>query len=356
VQYDALIVGGGVIGCSIAYQLAKRNKKVIVLEKGNVAGKASSAAAGMLGAQMEFSFEDPLYPLAIKSRDMFRSLSQELYKISGIDIEWIEEGIYQLAFTEDEAAHFQKQAERGKDAHWLNTKQLMEREPALSEKTAGALFLPRDGQVAPEKLTKAYMKAAMNLGAELLEHTEIVSLIKEGGRVTGVQTKRETLFAKNTILAGGVWSGGIDQSLEMIPVRGECMSFKTKKPLIKGTLKYKSCYLVPKRGDRLILGATSVPNSFDESVSYNGIFQLMEQAKKIVPGIMDSVFERAWAGIRPQTKSGVPYIGPHPHYDQLYAATGHYRNGILLSPVTGTLIADQILQKERQVYANEASN
>jgi glycine oxidase len=358
--YDAVIVGGGVIGCSIAYHLAKQNKKVILLEKGSVAGKASGAAAGMLGAQMEFTCNDPLYPLAIKSRDLFQTLSEELYRLSGIDIELIEEGIYQLAFTEDEAVLHQRRGEQdqqlGEDTYWLTATELFEREPAISKKALGALYLPKDGQVSPKKLTEAFLKSAIALGAEVREYSEVVSFIRHENCVRGVHTKRDAIFARNTILAGGVWSSNLDSTLEMVPVKGECLSFTTNRPILKGTVKYKNCYLVPKKGNRIIVGATSIPDRFDENVSFQGLFQLMEMAKEIVPGVVDAHFEKAWTGIRPQLRKGELYIGEHKEYEQLFIAAGHYRNGILLSPITGIMVAEEIMQKERQAFANEASN
>ena len=353
--YDAVIIGGGVIGCSIAYQLSRRKKKVLLLEKERVGEKASSAAAGMLGAQMEFEVGHPLYPLAKTSREMFRSLSQELYEVSGIDIELIEKGIYELAFTEEETFQLQRRGEKdffyGEKISWLSSVELQEREPALSTSARGALYFPNDGQVSPIKLTNAYLEAAKTFDAEVKEHTEVTRLVQNGNRITGVQTKSETILAEHVILAGGVWSSELDPALQMVPVKGECVSFITDKPLLTGTVKYKGCYLVPKRHNRIVIGATSIPDTFDEKVTFTGMFELMERAKQIVPSLQEAIFERAWTGIRPQTKSGRPYIGPHPVVEGMFLAAGHYRNGILLSPLTGKMIADQI---ESEVRINEA--
>ncbi|MCM3718332.1 glycine oxidase ThiO [Fictibacillus phosphorivorans] len=344
--YDAIVVGGGVIGCSIAYQLSKKKKKVLLLEKGKVGEKASSAAAGMLGAQMEFEVDDPLYPLAKKSRQMFRDLAHELYEITGIDIQLMKRGIYELAFTEVECERHQQRAERdtrqGEMVSWLSSRQLREQEPSISSKARGALYFPNDGQVSPVQLTTAYLRGATYYGTEVKEQTEVVQLIKTGNKVTGVETDSETFFADHVILAGGVWSSRLLPELQMVPVKGECISFVTNEPLLYGTVKYNGCYLVPKRNNRIFVGATSVPHSFDEKVTFAGIFDLMERAKQMVPGLTEAAFEKAWTGLRPQTQNGKPYIGQHPEHEGLLVATGHYRNGILLSTITGKMITDQI--------------
>jgi glycine oxidase len=342
--YDAIIIGGGVIGCSIAYELCKRNKSVLLLEKETVGSKASSAAAGMLGAEMEFETNHPLYLLAKESRDSFSSLSQELFDVCGIDIELIQEGIYELAFTEEEAVDLKREAakrqDQGEEVFWLPAHDLLRKEPALSQLVKGALYFEKDAQVSPVKLTQALYRSAKILGAEIREHTKVVQLLQTGNRVTGVVTTKETFHADSVIVAGGVWSSDLEPSLKMVPVKGECLSFKTQRPLLIGTVKYKNCYLVPKRDNRIYVGATSTPHVFDEEVTFSGLFELMEKAKQIMPDLQDAHFEKAWGGIRPQTESGNPYIGPSLHKKGLIVATGHYRNGILLSAITGKRIAD----------------
>lgn len=340
--YDAIIIGGGVIGCSIAYELCNQNKRVLLLEKETIGSRASSAAAGMLGAEMEFETNHPLYVLAKESRDSFSSLSQELFNVCGIDIELIQEGIYELAFTEEEAVDLKLRADQHSDQQvlWVTASELLRKEPALSTLVKGALYFEKDAQVSPVKLTQALYQSAKILGAEIREHTSVVHLLQTGNRVTGVVTTEETFHADSVIVAGGVWSSDLEPSLKMVPVKGECLSFKTKRPLLTGTVKYKNCYLVPKRENRIFVGATSTPHVFDEEVTFSGLFELMEKAKQIMPDLQDAHFEKAWGGIRPQTESGNPYIGPSPHKKGLIIATGHYRNGILLSAITGKRIAD----------------
>ncbi|MBH0169053.1 glycine oxidase ThiO [Fictibacillus sp. 18YEL24] len=349
--YDAIIIGGGVIGCSIAYELSKQKKRVLLLEKETIGSKASSAAAGMLGAEMEFETNHPLYLLAKESRDSFSSLSQELFTVCGIDIELIQEGIYELAFTEEEAVDLKREAskrqDQGEEVFWVPAQDLLRKEPSISSLVKGTLFYAKDAQVSPVKLTQAFYQSAKILGAEVREHTSVVQLLQTGNRVTGVVTTKETFHADSVIVACGVWSSDLEPSLKMVPVKGECLSFKTQRPLLTGTVKYKNCYLVPKRENRIFVGATSTPHVFDEEVTFSGLFELMEKTKQIVPELSGASFEKAWGGIRPQTELGIPYIGPSPHKEGLILATGHYRNGILLSAITGKRIADYM---ESEVY------
>ncbi|WP_035531224.1 glycine oxidase ThiO [Halobacillus kuroshimensis] len=348
--YDAIVVGGGVIGSSVAYQLARRQKKVLVIDRGKTGQKASSAAAGMLGAQSELKGDDSLFQMARTSRAMFPSLAVELKELSGIDIGLQQKGLYKIASSKGEAESLQQlgrfQETAGEKAEWMDAGEMRQKEPALSDRFWGALYLPEDGQVDAPKLTKAFAASAAALGADFLEHTDVTGLVEENGRIIGVRTIGGTYTGNAVIAAAGAWSASLLNAertiVETYPVKGECFSVWTKRPLITGTLFTKGCYIVPKAGNRLVIGATEQVGSFDESVTLEGLFQLMEKARRLIPSLRESEMEDTWAGIRPQTKSGIPYVGPHPEKEGLWMATGHYRNGILLSAVTGKLMADQI--------------
>ncbi|MYL31210.1 glycine oxidase ThiO [Halobacillus halophilus] len=352
--YDAIVVGGGVIGSSVAYQLARRQKKVLVIDRGKTGQKASSAAAGMLGAQSELKGDDSLFQMARTSRAMFPSLAVELKELSGIDIGLQQKGLYKIASSKGEAESLQQlgrfQETAGEKAEWMDAGEMRQKEPALSDRFWGALYLPEDGQVDAPQLTKAYAASASALGADFLEHTDVTGFMEENGRVVGVRTGGGTYTGEAVIAAAGAWSASLlnhDRTIvETYPVKGECFSVQTERPLIAGTLFTKGCYIVPKAGNRLVIGATEQAGSFDESVTVEGLFQLMEKARDLLPSLQGAKIEHMWAGIRPQTKSGIPYVGPHPEKKGLWLATGHYRNGILLSAVTGTLVADQIEGKQ----------
>ncbi|QOR67367.1 glycine oxidase ThiO [Cytobacillus suaedae] len=352
-KYDAIIIGGGVNGCAVAYNLAKRGRKVVLLEKDRVGSKSSGAAAGMIAAQTELDEDGPLFSLARKSRSMFKDLALELKKVSGIDIELVNKGMYKVALTEEQEEELkgiiQIQTRLGEKAEWLSVNELRMKEPALSTEIKGAMYILEDGQVSAPQLTSAFASSAAVLGAEIKEFTDVYSVEHEDGQVKGVITNEGLFYSENIIVCTGAWSKKLLQQtnmeLDTYPVKGECFSVKTTKPLVEGSIFSHGCYIVPKKGGRLIIGATVKPHTFDQKVTVDGVSTLMEKAIKLVPEIASAEWETAWAGIRPQTGDGLPYIGEHPHIQGLFIATGHFRNGILLAPVTGELLADYVERK-----------
>lgn len=348
--YDAIVVGGGVIGGAIAYNLAKRGIKVLLLEKERLVGQASGAAAGMLGAQAELDGKGPLFQLAKTSRAMFRNLADELKMTSGVDIELVDKGMLRLALTDREQQEhhriFEAHMQNNELAELLTGDEARRREPALAKEVIGAMYLERDGQVAAPQLALGFLKSAEVLGSVIKEYVEVHSFYSLNGKITGVATNEGDFMSGNVVVTGGAWSEKLlkEMGLQLIthPVKGECFSVRTKVPLISSTIFTPGCYLVPKKGGRLIVGATVIPNTFHQQVTVKGISLLMENAKKLVPSIEEAEWEGAWAGIRPQTADGLPYMGEHPDYRGLFVATGHYRNGVLLSPITGEVMADLI--------------
>ncbi|MFB3167573.1 glycine oxidase ThiO [Neobacillus sp. 179-C4.2 HS] len=350
-SFDVAVIGGGINGASIAYQLSKIGRKVIIIEKNQLGCEASSAAAGMLAAQAELEQDGPLFQMALKSQKMFSDFSCELFEYSGVDIEYVNKGMYKIAESEEIAVEVKKQVtfQRKWDPaiKWLDTKELREMEPSLSTSLAGGMYLPNDGHVQPAKLTQAFAKAAVHFGAEIRQHTEVLSFKFENSQVKGVITTNGIVNCDQVVVATGAWSAklmresGID--ISVYPVKGECFSIRTERPIINTTIfSDKRCYLVPKRNGEIYIGATMIEDTYDHSVTPKGIARLIERATQLVPQIKDAAWERVWSGIRPQTGDGLPYIGEHPRWKGLFVATGHFRNGILLSPITGKLVADLV--------------
>jgi glycine oxidase len=344
---EAAIIGGGVIGGSIAYHLAKKGRRVVVLERERIVSGASGAAAGMLGAQSEMHEAGPLFDLARQSRAMFPRIAEELKELTGIDIGLVRKGLLKIALNPGQAEECRRmiafQREAGEQAQWLSAREAREIEPGLSPEMEGAALIPDDGQVSAPDTAEAFLKAAAVLGAEVREYSEVKALRIERGRVTGVVTEAETIACDQVVVTTGVWGMQLlaqaGFALNVFPVKGECFSVVTPAPLLSSTIFAPGCYLVPKRGGRLVVGATMIERSYDRTVSVGGIMGLMAQAQALLPGIVSARWETSWAGLRPQTPDGLPYLGEFAECEGLFVAGGHYRNGILLSPVTGTLLS-----------------
>lgn len=360
---DVIIVGGGVIGSSIAYELSLRGISSLVLERNEIASEASSAAAGMLAAQAEFIEEAPLFELALKSRAMFPQLVEKLKELAGMDVGFVKKGLMRIAMTAEDVLRYQEQAKHqhhlGLSVDWLTKEQTLEIEPLLAPSVEGALFIEDDTQVISSQLTEAYAKAAVTLGAQLHKYAEVQELIYDQGKIRGVRVQNEHIYCEKVVIASSIWSTRLLQSagydLPLSSVKGECIAVKLAHSIIRKTIYTDGCYLVPKANGELIIGATVKPHTINKSVTLGGVSSLIQRAEQLVPSIRESELISAWSGLRPLTPTGLPYIGEHPEIEGLFIATGHYRNGILLSPVTGVMIADLIegkkLEEELSAFA-----
>ncbi|SFJ08019.1 glycine oxidase ThiO [Thermoflavimicrobium dichotomicum] len=348
---DVLIIGGGVIGSSIAYYLAKQGVKVTVLERDRIAAHASSSAAGMLGAQSEMEQPDPLVDLCLASRSMFPQLQKELVEVTGIDIELNQAGLLKVATHEETAERLKWrgkwQREMGLEAIWFEPYELYDKEPKLASRSLGALYLPNDYQVSAPKLTRAFAQGAKQFGAEFIEHAEVIEVQCEKEQVVAVHTRTERYHADQVVIAAGIWSQYIAElcrvPLPMKPLKGESLAIKPSYPLIQHTIFAERCYLVPKADGQIIVGATEIPDEMSSHVTVKGVNTLLQAALELVPELAQSEWKRCWAGIRPGTNDGKPYLGKISLYSNLYVACGHRRNGILLAPITGKRMAQMIV-------------
>jgi len=356
---DVVIVGGGVIGCSIAYYLAREGVKATVLEKGEIGNEASRAAAGMLAPLAEAEEDGPFQELGLASLRMFPDLVEALKQECGVDIEYLRSGILRVALTEREAEHLEGFARRrpspGLELHWLDPGELRAIEPGLSPAARGALYSPEEHQVNADRLVQALAKAAAGHGADLRQSTGVTGLVKQGMRVTGVRTANGKLAAGHVVLAAGAWAArlveGVDTiRLPIFPVRGQMMALPASRSPLRHIVWSEQGYLVPKANGFVFAGATVERVGFRKNVTIRGLDALRRMAKSLLPrlGGLDAV--DAWAGFRPGSADGLPILGPLPGWEGLSVASGHFRNGILLAPITGWLIARSILDGS----ANEA--
>ncbi|UOQ46813.1 glycine oxidase ThiO [Gracilibacillus caseinilyticus] len=346
---DEIVVGGGVIGASIAYELRKRGHSVLLIEANSIGSGASSAAAGMLGVQMEWQESSPLFQFAKESRALYPYLAEELYEITGIHMQYVKQGALKPIEQEDQIKELQKCAdlhqEHGMRAEILRPDQFPEKH--VAKDFAAALHCPDEGQVSAPHVTKAFAKAAERSGVHILEHTPVIDVLKEHGKAVGVLTRHgERFYANEVVITSGFQTADMVLTLpKLTPVKGECLSVKSEKVLFHTTLFTEGCYLVPKQGNRVIIGATTKPDETSREVEAGSVSGLLAKASRIVPEIKRASLEKVWSGVRPLTRDGYPYIGEVPEVPHLYIAAGHYRNGILLAPRTATYMADLLENK-----------
>ncbi|WP_102691643.1 glycine oxidase ThiO [Rummeliibacillus pycnus] len=347
-SFDSIIIGGGVIGSTIAHGLAERGLHVAILERKEIADGASHAAAGLLGVQAEWDEYDPLYEMARKSRALFPKVAEKIRAKTGVDIGYEVKGIYRIANTEEEFERIQQirswQVSAGEEAWLLSSEELKKFEPNVSSEVISAVYYPTDGHVLAPALAKGQALAAAASGAEIFEYTTVQQIVVKNGKVEGVQTTEGFFPCKQVCIAMGAWSTPFlkrfNEDYGTYPVKGEVISLKSNRPLLHAPLFLKRFYIAPKRYGRYVIGATMKPNSYQEDVQAMSIVDLLQKAFSIVPALQEASWDRTWAGLRPEANGGRPYMEAHSTIQGLFVSTGHYRNGILLSPYVGEYMAD----------------
>ncbi|CAM3913348.1 glycine oxidase ThiO [Alicyclobacillus pomorum] len=348
-SYDVIVVGGGAIGSAIAWRLGQTGRKVLLLERGQIGQEASSAAAGMLGAQLEVKEPGPFYHLCLESRSLYPRFSMELFEETGIDIEYTRNGILQVATCEGEVEVLQErmrwQTADGGRAEWIPSTLVAELEPALAP-VHGALFLPEDGNVFAPRVACAVGVAAKKR-CTVLEGADVTDIQSTGTHVV-VHTPTDSFTADTAVVAAGAWADKILQGsgvqFGIAPVKGQLFSIRpTGNIRLTKTVFSDDIYLVPKRNGSIVVGATEEHGAgYNRTVTMEALHELFSRVQSIAPGLSDAQFERAWSGLRPGSATGFPAIGPIPGHPRIHVAVGHFRNGILLTPLTAKMVVHSI--------------
>ncbi len=353
---DVVVVGGGVIGLVIARALSLRGlHDVLLIERNSLGAEASFAAAGMLAPQAEADCADEFFYLACESRDMYPAFAASLREESGIDVELEPTGTLYLAFTEHDVNEVEKryqwQSEAGLAVERLTAGAARSLEPAISEKIRGALKFPLDMQVENRRLIKALAVSNERSDVRMVTDTTVESLRIEHSRVTGVETSRGSVATEKVVIASGAWASMLEATdkalpdLRIEPVRGQMLSFAAKPQITCHVVYSPRGYIVPRSDGRLLAGSTTERVGFDKRVTDAGIHSIMTAAVEISPQVMSLPLSVSWAGLRPRAADDLPVLGPCAEIEGVWYATGHYRNGILLAPITGELIAEAIVDK-----------
>ncbi|HUS09072.1 MAG TPA: glycine oxidase ThiO [Pyrinomonadaceae bacterium] len=349
------IIGGGVIGLTIARALALRGVRgVLIVERGNLGAESSSAAAGMLAPQAEANRAHEFFQLTCRSRDIYPEFAAELLTETGIDVELDSAGTLYLAFNDADVEELEKryawQHAAGLPIEKLTAVDLMQLEPSISENVRAGLRFPLDTQVENRKLISALIAANKQLGIRMQTGTAVTSLKIERERVTGIETSRGSIATDCVVIAAGAWSSQIPAGdktlpdLRIKPVRGQMLCFENK-PVSHHVIYSPRGYIVPRRDGRMLAGSTTEHAGFDKQVTTDGIQAILSAAVEISARVSSLSLKDSWAGLRPRAADTLPVLGPCGEIAGLHYATGHYRNGILLAPITGDLIASAIVDK-----------
>jgi glycine oxidase len=308
----------------------------------------------MLAAAVETEpGEEPLLPLALESQRLWPDFAREVEAASGISPEYRDEGTIVVALNRDDAAQlrhsYEFQKGLGLDLTWLNAAEAREKEPHLKPGIAAAVWSPRDHQVENRQLGRALAVAARRAGVELVEHCPVREITFAGGRATGIVSDRGRDLADIVVLAAGAWSrevGGIPREYlpPVRPIKGQMLALQMDPaaPLIRHVLWLPRGYLAPRLDGRLVIGGTVEERGFDARLTAGGILALLEGAWRAIPGIEELPIAEMWVGFRPGSRDDAPMLGPS-GIDRLVIATGHHRNGILLTPVSAAVVSAYIL-------------
>jgi glycine oxidase len=354
---DAVVVGGGVIGLACAWRAARRGARVRVLERDEVGAGASRVAAGMLAPVGEASWgEEGHMRLALASARSWPSFAAELAADSELEVGYQDSGALYVALDRDDADELQRRFELMESldlgAEWLRPRMCRELEPGLSPACAAGIHAPRDGAVDPSTLLPSLRAATERAGGEIVAEAEVADALIEDGRLVGVITPDgRDHRAHHVVLATGAWSGAAtwlppEARPPVRPVKGQILTLRgaLEQPLCSRIVATERVYVVPRPDGRVVVGATVEERGFDVQVTAGGVHELLREAYRVLPDVAELELVETRAGLRPGTPDNAPLIGPGA-IDGLVLATGHYRNGILMAPVTADAIAAQLVSE-----------
>lgn len=352
---DVAIVGGGVMGCAIAWQLAKSGVSCALVERGAFGGGASGATAGVVGPLWHIDPDDPdMFRLGMRSLDLFPLWAAELAE-QGVNPEFQQTGVLKIAFSEDEVEELtgvhRWQSKLNFGVEWLEENDVRRREPHANPEISAGLFSPHEGCVRGQRLCDAMSHAAGRLGATLYQGVEVTGLRNDGSRVTGIETTVGNIAADQVVLAAGPWSGIGGRwiapegplDLPVRGVKGQRILLRISGFLPCSPVRNSEVYVVPRLDGNILVASTREEGRSDETVTADGIATLVSGAVRSFPMLANAAFVSGRAGVRPGTPDGRPIIGPVPGIDGLTVATGHDAVGIMLSTGTAELVVQYLL-------------
>lgn len=352
-----IVIGGGVIGLAVADALSREQVRVAVLERGICGQESSWAGAGIVQSG-SWHRQDALVEMQREAVRTYDAFADDLRDRTGINPEFarcgslellLQDQQYRMARSEIKAATAFGKAYGHPVCQLLSPEEALQREEAITTDLLGAKYCPVSGQVRNPRLVQALAEACRRGGVEIVEGCGVTKLLVRAGKVVGVETEAGRREAGHVVLAAGCWSSLLDDELAatmpVVPVRGQMALLKFDEPIFNHVIERGRTYLVPRRDGHVLIGATQEPSAgYDKSVTVDGIAGLLNFGRRLVPRLGEAELVRTWAGLRPGTPDGRPYLGAVPDMPGLLAATGHFRSGLTLAPVTGRVLADLIVR------------
>jgi glycine oxidase len=339
------------MGCAAAYELSRRDVAVTVLERSVPGAEASSAAAGILGAQVESHHPGPLTQLGLLSRKLYPALVKDLERASGISVGYRKCGVLKVAYDAAGVSRLVKdlgwQSKANLPLERLSASALAKREPALTTELAGGVRFEEDAVLEPRLLLSALRVAAERAGARFRSGSFVKRIAIENGRALGVELDDGSLVSgSHVVLAAGSWTSLLTpagaEAPRVVPARGQIVELKTSVPVLDSVVFGPDCYLVPRADGRLLIGSTLEFVGFRREVTAGAVAKLLAAAIRLVPALAEAELSATWSSFRPYTSDELPLLGPSAT-PGLILMSGHYRNGILLAPISAQIVATSVL-------------
>ncbi len=358
---DFIIIGGGLIGMLTARELVNAGYRVTLLEQGTTGRESSWAGGGIISPLHPWRYVDPITRLAAWGQQRYPTLSQSLKQESGIDPEYCRNGLLILEPEELDVA-LQWCDKTSQSAVQYGTQEITRCEPSLQDPPEKALWMPEVAQVRNPRLVKACY-GAIEDRVEIHQQTPVTRFLTAQGRITGVETSQGRMTAGNVIVCAGAWSGNLLETYlpnpRIEPVLGQMILYRSSPDAIRRIVLHRDRYVIPRRDGRILVGSTLEYRGFQKQTTQAARDELSAYAREHFPILREAQIEHHWAGLRPGSPLGIPYIGPIPGVQGLYVNAGHFRNGVVLGPASARLMADLVLGREPIVppapYAIEAT-
>ncbi|HVJ69426.1 MAG TPA: glycine oxidase ThiO [Caulifigura sp.] len=341
---EVVIIGGGVMGLTTAWELAKAGKSVEVIDQSGLGTEASWAGAGLLPPGHRGDPNDPLAPLLRRASELWPVISRELKEETGIDNGFGPCPEIQILKPEQSVdAEMREWTVNGVQAEPVSESRLKQLEPMLADGLGAGYLLPEGTQVRNPWHLDALEAACRQRGVKFRTNEKVTGFQSKGDRVVSAKTSTGTINGERFLVTGGAWSGEILKqagvNLEIEPVRGQMVLFRTPKRELHHTVEIGKQYVVPRSDGRILVGSTEEWVGFVKENTESAVRGLVEFAQYLVPKLKHADVEKTWAGFRPHAKRGQPYLGGVPGFDNLFVAAGHFRAGLHLSPITARLMA-----------------